>query len=270
MLCGCSEEEQRVSIYLSEENEIITASYEEYIAGCVFALIHPKSADAALRAVASAAAGRAEQRLSATGKRESLGADFSDTEPFMMLSEAKRLYGSSYSVYIKRVMAAAEYGASHPLCINGAPLNAELCILSAGTTESGADCHYDENHEDYLSTAVYSAECVSGTLGRLTGLPHVPWRPAEWFQNAVYTDAGTLTSVNFCGARVSGEQLMEAFSLRSTAITIEYTEEQIMFICKGIGRNRGMSTNTAAVLAQNGCNTEEILRYFYGDEVDKL
>ncbi len=274
VLCmtGCNSQKQdrypeKLSIYLSDEQEIKTISYSDYIVGCIFGSAEPSSGDEALKAVACAVNSYTLYQLESGDKDSFAWSKVADNGklPYISPEKAEELYGSSYPIYLSKVQNAAEYGISHILTVGDSLFPAEICRLSTGVTESGAKCPLDELHTDFLSVAAFSENKVGKTLTTLTGISNLPQNCENWFSDAEYTKSGTLSSVLFCGARVTGEQLMSAFSLRSSAITIEFTEERFVFTCKGDGLNRGISTNTAAILSKQGMTAEEILSYFYGE-----
>lgn len=274
LMCGCAETRQdrlpqRVSLYLVQQGEIVIIDYKEYLTGCIFGCIEPSAGEEALKAVACAVNTYALYQLENGSEQMFTGADLCDdgekSLPYTSAEEAKKLYGSSYPIYLEKVKAAAEYGLSHIITFTGDIFPAQMCRLSAGKTEQGADCSADKEHPEYLSTAAFSDDMVSQVLTELTGVRALPADRSGWFSSPEYSEGGTLLSMQFCGARVTGGQLKEAFSLRSTAISVEYTEERFVFTCRGWGENLGMSVNTAAFLAEKGHTAEEILRYFYRD-----
>ena len=62
---------------------------------------------------------------------------------------------------------------------------------------------------------------------------------------------------------VSGMQLRELFELRSTAFTLDCTDEGFLFTVTGYGHGVGMSQYGANVMAQDGAAYSEILTHYY-------
>lgn len=60
-----------------------------------------------------------------------------------------------------------------------------------------------------------------------------------------------------------GEQVREILKLPSSCFTIQKIEEQVRFLCKGVGHGLGMSQYTAHQMALEGKNYKEILGYFF-------
>lgn len=67
-----------------------------------------------------------------------------------------------------------------------------------------------------------------------------------------------------------GERIKELLDLPSSCFSIQSSEEEVRFLCKGIGHGMGMSQYTAHHLALEGKNYEQILAYFFSDmEIQK-
>lgn len=256
-----------VSLYREEAHRIELLSYEQLLVGCIFAEVPPSYSNEVLRAAACVLNSRCLSLLDDGIRRN--GADISDAEcPWMSPDDAAEQHGVSYDSYLKRVTAAAEYGSRHALYYKEKLISPPLCILSTGRTEDGGapylatkELPCDAAHPDAISTAAFTSDTVRRTLAQLCGVSRLSARPSEWFGNTVYSDGGRLISVELGGAEITGEQLMDAFSLRSPAITVEYTEERFLFTVRGIGCNKGMSLNAAENMTDS--TAVELLSYFY-------
>ena len=260
---------ERVSLYREQAGEIITTDFDSYIEGCIFAALSPSCNEEALKAASVVIAGNALYQLQNGDKH--CGADLTDSEmQYIKREEAAMQYGSSYGHYLEKVRKAAEYGMENVLTFDGAQVYAPYCAYSTGKTEAGGvpwlpsvEVAADKDCEEGGSSAAYSDTQVMRTMGELTGVSSLPARREEWFSSAEYTDGGTLRYICFGDALLTGEQLREAFGLRSAAITVEYSEERFVFRVRGYGDNIGMSLNGAAALAKGGMTAEQILSYFY-------
>lgn len=270
-----AEPKRSVTLYREERGEIITLGYEEYMIGCLFGAISPSAGEEALKAAAVVLNTASLYRLGHGGEGV-IPADFTDSGelPFCYVSqeEARELYGGSYELYLEKLSAAAEYGISHTLTYGGELIDPALCRVSTGLTDSGGeDQPYhrevkiaaDKKHDDHISTAAYSEDTVRRALTEITGVSGLSADCSGWFSSPIYNDSGTLISICFGGVPISGERLREAFSLRSAAITIDYTEGRFVFTCRGWGDNLGMSISGAEDMARRGAAAEEILMHFY-------
>ena len=266
---------ETVTLYRTEAGRIVPLSYKDYLIGCIFGEVSPAYGEEALKAAACAINSRTLCLLT-EGERIN-GAQLSDIRyPWISPEEAEELYGASYPSYLRKAERAAEFGMAYALYYDGELISAPFCSVSTGKTEDGGSGYpylssrelpCDKDCDEGLSTAAYSDNSVRRTLTELTGVSRLSADPTQWFSGAVYTEGGTLSEIRFGSARLTGEQLREAFSLRSAAITVEYTEGRFLFTVRGIGDNLGMSLNAASEMARSGQTAEEILDFFYSPAV---
>ncbi len=267
---------ERISVYLTEESRIITLSYRDYLAGCMFASVSPASGEEALKAIACALNSKTLYMLKNRSRSSFMGADLSDDhdicQPYSSPEEALEQFGESYEDYRDRIYKSVDFGMKYVLTYNGEMISAEMCRFSTGITDSGGEelpyltsvaVAADENLQDAVSTRTLSSDMVMQTLSKALGVTALPDKRELWFSDAVYLPSGTLEEIYFGGKRLSGEMLRKAFGFRSAAITIEYTEQRFVFTARGWGGNLGMSINGACVMARKGFTCEEILSYFY-------
>lgn len=266
---------ERINLYLTGESRIITLSYRDYLAGCMFGTVSPTCGKEALDAIACALNSKALYHLNNEPRSSFMGADLSDDSdvclPFMTAKNAKAEYGERYTDFREKIYNSVDFGMQHALTYNGSIISAEICRFSTGITDSSEDMPYltsvavpsDENLEAAISTRVLSADTVMRTLAKELGVTALPDKREKWFSDEVYLPSGTLKEICFGGKTLSGKQLRKAFGFRSAAITVEYVEQRFVFTAKGWGDNLGMSINTASVMARKGYSCEEILAYFY-------
>lgn len=257
---------RRVSVYLPEEHEIVTVGYTEFLAGCMSGALStmPDIADEALAAVAVVMNSRAMNELSAKTGFRNLGADFAASADLPYSAEATP---------DERILSAARSAERTLLTYDGEPINAHFCLISAGKTDEqppvspSVSLPCDIGCSGFESRAVYTTEDVRRAFHKSGGLTA---DCSQWLSDPVYAESGTLLYILFNGERVTGAELKRALGLRSTAITVEYTEDKFSFTCLGYGENKGMSVNAADYMARQGSTAEEILAVFYsGAELKK-
>lgn len=272
---------ERIDLWLTEEDRIITLSYRDYLAGCMFASVSPASGEEALKAIACAMNNKALHQMKNTPRSSFMGADLSDDlyicAPYSSPEEAELKYGEKYSEYKEKIYDTVDFGLDHIITYKGSIISAQICRFSTGLTDSSAELSYlaevpvsaDEDVTDAVSTRVLSADTVMRTLSKALGVTSLTDKRENWFTDAVYRPSGTLKEIRFGGKKLSGEELRKIFGFRSAAITIEYAEQRFVFTSKGWGNNLGMSINGACVMARQGAKCEEILSYFYRGTVLK-
>ncbi len=268
--------EEYVTVLLEEKGQIVAVSRSDYLVGCLAGLVSPKYERETLRAAAACVSSTAEYyQLKRSGFSHS-GADFSDKLtglPYITPDEAEQLYGDNYEKNLLKLTAAVADAPT--LTYDGKPIFAAVCEISSGCTDNAADVlgdgfpylvsaptELDAECEGYNSVFSLTEQSVYTALYTLCE-PILTSDCSSWFSDAHYYDSGTLKSISFGECGLSGAELRNALGLRSTAISVEYSEDRFRFSCRGYGDNLGMSLNYANELALRGKKAEEILQYFY-------
>ena len=154
------------------------------------------------------------------------------------------------------------------------PVEAPFFSLSSGKTRNGNELSETENYPYLQSVACeedtfaenYSQEIVINKkvwYGRLQGIfnkkEEIDLEKIQFKQDS----AGYVTEVIWSGKKISGESFREQLDLPSACFVVEESENQIFIVTKGIGHGLGMSLYTANVMAAQGEDYREILRYFF-------
>lgn len=123
----------------------------------------------------------------------------------------------------------------------------------------------------YFEQVNYSAEEFSSIL--MSTYPQVDLSsdPDEWFGKISYTKGGGIDTAIIGGINISGTELRKIFSLRSTNITFQTSQDEIRMLTYGYGHRVGMSQYGAKALAEAEHSFEEILLHYYtGVEIFRL
>lgn len=82
--------------------------------------------------------------------------------------------------------------------------------------------------------------------------------------------AGYVMEIQIGNQVFQGERIKELLDLPSSCFSVQSSQGEVRFLCKGIGHGMGMSQYTAHHLALEGKNYEQILAYFFPDmEIEK-
>ncbi|MDE7398309.1 MAG: hypothetical protein K2N06_02160 [Oscillospiraceae bacterium] len=258
----------RVTLYRPETSEIVTLSYEDFLCGCVAGLLPEGQSQynaEALRAIAIAENSRALYVLNNRGtaftapyakvEAVNFGADFVTNAYFPYIS-------TEISVTLR---TAVQNAMNSVLTLDGEPISAPMCKISAGRTDEDAlspsvalPCDIDE--KGFESRMAFTPDEI---LSALHNKGVLSADCSKWFGKAAYSDSGTLMFIEFGEMKYTGAELRRLLGLRSTAITVQFAEDKFCFICRGFGENRGMSISAANFLAKTGKTAEEILAVFY-------
>lgn len=82
--------------------------------------------------------------------------------------------------------------------------------------------------------------------------------------------AGYVMEIQIGNQAFQGERIKELIDLPSSCFSVQSSQGEVRFLCKGIGHGMGISQYTAHNLALEGKNYEQILGYFFPDmEIQK-
>ena len=144
--------------------------------------------------------------------------------------------------------------------------------MTAGSGEIWSDLPYltsvesPESQEDvpgYVQSVTVSLGDFSETI--LASYPEadLSGEPESWIGEPVLTGSGRVDTLPIGGVDVPGTALRSLFGLRSTAVTVDFTDESVIFTTTGYGHGVGMSQYGANTMAREGSGWREILAWYY-------
>lgn len=170
---------------------------------------------------------------------------------------------------LKKIRSAVDATCGEVLYYGEELICATYFASSGGTTEDakavwGQSYPYllsvpsPEDAQDHTRQVSFTPEEFQKRLGvTLTG------EPQSWFGMVAYTQ-GKGVALMRIGARLyTGVQLRNLLELRSTVISVEIRDQQIIFTTKGYGHRVGMSQHGANGMAKNGQDYRSILTHYY-------
>ena len=86
---------------------------------------------------------------------------------------------------------------------------------------------------------------------------------SKWVTDITYTPSGRVAALTLGGVRIPGTQLRAIYGLRSTAVKIEITDDNVVLTTTVYGHGVGMSQYGANVYAREGRGFAEILSLYY-------
>lgn len=121
-------------------------------------------------------------------------------------------------------------------------------------------CPGEEDCRSYYDQVSMTPDELKDILGvNLTG------SPSSWFGMVKYTAGGGIDLIRIGGRLYTGIELRRLFKLRSTIATISVIDGIIIIDTKGYGHRVGMSQCGADIMAQQGMEYVNILKYFYNE-----
>lgn len=209
------------------------------------------------------------------------GADFAcDTANWLVYappSAMEERWGGDFSALWEKLEAIAASVEGQVLTWEGEAICAAFCAISGGGTASsesvwGQDLPYlqavaspgDAFAPGYLSTVALTPEELRAAATAAWGEGLDFSGPAEgWVTYLSPAASGYVESVTVGGKAVTGEEMREAFGLRSACFQLAVEEGMFRFTVRGWGHGVGMSQAGAAFLARQGMGYREILAHYY-------
>ncbi len=185
---------------------------------------------------------------------------------------------------VSRASKAVEETDGLVLTYEGKLIDATFFSCSGGQTEAavavwGADVPYlqsvdspgEEEAPRFTETVCMEAEAFAQAILSAYPEANLSGSPVSWLGAVSYTQGGGIDTVFIGGVGVKGTALRSLFGLRSTDISIETSQDQILFTTCGFGHRVGLSQYGAMAMAEEGCSFEEILLHYYQHtEIKKL
>lgn len=263
-------------------NRVETMSDLDYVIGAVSAEMPPTYHAEALKAQAAAcytyALRSRDEQLKEPDAALS-GAYLNDNsaqhQGYISKEESKKKWGDKFDAYYKKISEACEAVAGRAIVYEGEPIIAAFHAMCSGQTERaqvvwGKDVPYlqsvlstgDKLSPDYASTLSLTKEQFSTMANKLDKVK-LEGAAEKWAGKPETSEAGTVTAIVIGGQKVTGQQVREAFGLRSANFTLEYKNDRFTFHVSGYGHCVGMSQYGADYMARQGSSWEEIVRHYY-------
>lgn len=184
----------------------------------------------------------------------------------------KHMSGETLQQY-KRFQKAAQETKGQVLKQNGEIREMPYHALSAGKTRDGREVLGEsfsylpsvETEKD-IDSPLYVEGCyfTQKELEKVLKAVYPGFQMKEGIVEIKSADsAGYVMEIQIGNQVFQGERLREILKLPSSCFTIQKMEEQVRFLCKGVGHGLGMSQYTAHQMALEGKDYKEILGYFF-------
>lgn len=260
------------------DGELREMDLNEYLWGVVAAEMPASFELEALKAQAVAARTYSLNKAgqAANHPEADLCTDHTCCQAWISREKAQANWGDNAQTYTDKITRAVAETNGEVALYEGALISALYHSSSTDTTQDavavwGGNVPYlksvpspeGEEVPDYHSTVTYpSQECKDRIL---SAKPEAVLEgdPANWFTNAVYSDGGSVLTIDLGGTTVSGHEARTIFDLRSASFTVETTPDSVTFSVTGYGHGVGMSQYGANAMAAEGKTYQEILQHYY-------
>ncbi|MBQ0038046.1 MAG: stage II sporulation protein D [Clostridiales bacterium] len=193
--------------------------------------------------------------------------------------QARKNWGKNADAYEKKIRQAVQSTDGKVMLYDGAPILAVFHSSSAGVTAGSGDVWVSDlpyltsvkspetadNVPNYYSVNTFSADEFRTAFLASHPEAELSGSPENWIGGISRSGSDRVETAEIGGVSVSGTELREIFSLRSTCFTVEVSGGEITFHVTGYGHGVGMSQYGANELASEGKSWQDILHWYYTD-----
>ena len=244
---------------------IETIELEEYLVGVVSSEMPAEFNIEALKAQSVIARTYALKAIS----KGIILTDNESTQSYKDNSELKKLWGSKYNTYIKKIGDAVKSTKGKYLTYKGELIEAVYHSTSNGYTENSSDVwgnnypylvsvksEYDKLNPTYITEKVLSYDEISNKL-------NIDINNNTNIEILEYTESNRVKSLKVNDIIFKGTDFRLKLGLKSTDFKIELLDNGIKFTTTGYGHGVGMSQYGANGMAKNGYNYIDVLMHYY-------
>ncbi|MBQ6935840.1 MAG: stage II sporulation protein D [Clostridia bacterium] len=279
--------EDSITVFLSDTKKNLTVSEFEYVCGSVAAEMPLMYHEEALKAQAIACYTNSLRLKNYENKSTLNGADISDNpathQGYLTREERKEKWGEDYQKYESKLETIVKSVEGEYLTYEGEYCLCAFSAICTGTTESaenvwGEKIPYlvsvkssgDTLSPQYSSTNTFTKSQFISIMKDLGVSINSKVNLKDIIGKSKTSKAGTVLKIEINKKSLTGEQIRNAFSLRSSAFKITATENEVTFKVSGYGHGVGMSQYGADFMARQGSTYDEILKHYYkGAEIKK-
>ncbi len=264
----------KVRLKLTASDTVTEISLEDYIFGVVAAEMPALYEEEALKAQAVAAyTFYVIQKDKNKEQSFDISDDYTVHQSYINPDLAREKWGDGAKTYENKIRSCVKAVLGQTVLYEGSPATTLYHAISYGVTENAADVwggnypylvsvdsSWDKLEKNYLSEKSFKAEELKGLLASLAEVKDLD---KNCITDIVRTATGGVKSLKISGTEISGGDLRQALSLRSSNFEVSFSEGVYKFTTKGYGHSIGMSQYGAHYMAMQGKNYKEILLHYY-------
>lgn len=266
--------EETIQVFRSSLNKNTKMTMFEYMCGSVAAEMPLAYEEEALKAQAVACYTNAKRlKISADGKGKYITDNIKTHQGYIDKEQRKEKWGDSYEIYEKKLEKAVKEVYGKAVFYENKLCTCAFFAISNGKTEDAKniwntsipylvsrDSAADKLSPKYESKVTFTKDEFIQCASKLKVDVE---KPKDNIKITKRTDSGTVAAVKFGDKTFTGEEIRNAFDLRSPTFKISAKDESITFTVSGYGHGVGMSQYGANALAKEGYTYYEILRHYY-------
>lgn len=267
-------------------SEVMPMTLEDYLIGVTAAEMPASYGLEALKAQAVAARTFTLKHMNGKLRCKSghtICTDHRCCQAYISVERMKRNWGDDFEKNYEKIREAVASTAGLAITSEGELVTALYHSSSGGMTESceavfavslpylvSVESAGEESSPEYRSIVEFSKDEFIKKINAAfpDAMMSDPEKDVEVWQR---TDSGRVSIIRLGGTVVSGQQVRNALSLKSTNMEIETSGDTVSISCLGFGHGVGMSQCGANAMAKEGADFEAILKHYYtGVEIEKI
>ena len=281
---------RKISVLLTEKNEIVNMDLEEYIMGVLVGEMPVSYEFEALKAQAVVARTYTLNKILNTVKTHEY-ADMCDDINHCQAYKTKEYALSCWDDKEEnekwtKIKFAVEETKNEVITYNDELVNAFFHANSGGKTEDIANIWGKENIP-YLKS-VNSEEIDIRQEKKVVNITDINEIMQNNYENYIkiengeyslienkikileYNSSGRVSKFQISNIILDGTEVRKLFELKSTLMEVKFENTNVIFETKGYGHGVGLSQDGANSMALNGMNYKEIIKKYYKDNTYRL
>lgn len=258
----------------TDNNKVLKLTQKEYVLGALSCEMPPTFHKEALKAQAVAIYTNAVREKALGNNPAEISVK--NLTGYTDQKTLKEKWGNNFDVYYKKMSIVVEEVLGQVITYQNKPILAVYHSMSSGKTKSaenvwGGKVNYlipvssegDTFSPDFKTEKLISITEVRQKLKKAFPETYLPEVDTLLFTDIILSDSKTVLSLVVGDKKISGREIREIFSLRSSAFEIEVLENEIKFITYGYGHFVGLSQYGADFMARQGSDYKDILKHYY-------
>lgn len=276
-------EYSKIKLYHTKENTIEEMDLDTYLLGVVASEMPATFEEEALKAQAVVARTYTIYQISNSRDQKHAEADICDNSQCCQAWISKenryaRWEKEKQEEYWKKIEKAVYETQGKMIYYDNKVINALFHSNSGGMTELssnvwGGELPYfqvietkgEDMYSEFSSRVEVTKEEFISKLKEKYSKFSFDFSKKEQIQVIELTDSGRIKKIKLGNAEFSGIDIRKLFGLKSSKFSIEIKDNKVIFNCQGYGHGVGLSQCGSDVLAKNGNNYEDIIKYYYKD-----
>lgn len=271
----------KIKLLHTNTNQIEELDFDTYLYGVVSSEMPASYEIEALRAQAVVARTYTMYKIKNGSKHE--GADICDSPLCCQawISKENRLArweDDKKEEYWSKIVDSVDSTSGKYITYNGEPINAFFHSNSGGMTEMpinvwGGSFPYlqivatsgEDAYSSYSSEVEVSKdELIQKMLTKYSNF-QINFDEVNCIQILDLTESGRVKTMKIGNVSLSGVDARKIFGLKSAMFSFEIQGDIVKFSVTGYGHGVGLSQNGSDILAKQGLNYEQIIKYYYKD-----